>query len=71
MNADERIGELNALLRAAGVGSHATLAGAHGDIAVVHGALPASVLPLAERIRALGFRHVTVDLASLPGAADD
>lgn len=62
MKDSERLASLVALLREAGVGGGASVAGAQADIAVVHDATPAEVQPLEARIRELGFRHVTVDL---------
>jgi hypothetical protein len=62
-----RIATLCALLREAAVGSGCDVAGEAADIAVVRGALPDEVQPLVARIRALGFRHVSVDLATLSG----
>ena len=61
------IAAVRALLREAAVGSGCDVAGAAADIAVVKGALPEEVRPFVARIRALGFRHVSVDLATLPG----
>ena len=70
MTETERVDALTSLLRAEGVGNGASVAGAHGDIAVVHGASLAEVQPLVDRIRELGFRHVTIDLATLIRESD-
>jgi hypothetical protein len=61
--ADLRVAELLTLLRRAGI-EHASVqvAGHAADIAVVRNSTPARIAPLAEQIRALGFRYVTVDL---------
>lgn len=66
-----RAERLLALVRDAGIGTGASCVGAHDDIAVIHGAHPDEVRAHAEQIRALGFRHVTVDLGTLArGRAD-
>jgi hypothetical protein len=54
------------LLAGAGVAAQVDVAGHAGDVLVVH-ASPADLArlrPLTDRLRALGFRYVTVDLAT-------
>ena len=54
------------LLAGAGLGAQVEIAGHASDVLVVHAA-PADVArlrPLTDRLRALGFRYVTVDLAT-------
>ena len=61
---------LQALLTEAGIPGRAAVAGFRQEVAVVAtgAAHLAAVEALSERIRALGFRYVTVDLDSLARA---
>jgi len=62
---DERLTAMAALLDREGIGFDAvTIAGADGDVAVVRTAdVDADRLSaIARRIKALGFRYVTIDL---------
>lgn len=70
MNGEARAISLRELVGSLGIGGRTSVAGAENDIAVFHGVLPDAVSPFADRIRNLGFRHVTLDLASMPADPD-
>jgi hypothetical protein len=58
-----RVHALEALLRAEGIPARGDAAGAGADIAVIAGAIdPARIRPLSDRVRALGFRFITIEL---------
>ncbi|MEX0893907.1 MAG: hypothetical protein WEB88_17190 [Gemmatimonadota bacterium] len=67
---DARVEELQALLAEAGIPGSAAVAGFRQEVAVVAtgAAHLAAVEALSQRIRALGFRYVTVDLETLARA---
>jgi hypothetical protein len=67
---DTRVRKLEAMLRADGVTAKVSCVGSTRDIAVVHGGTPTVLAPYRDRARDLGFRFLTVDLATLPGAGD-
>jgi hypothetical protein len=68
MNQDTRLAAVRSLLIEVGlVDARVTSAGAADDVAVVHGATPEQLVGLSQRVRALGFRYVTVDLEDSAG----
>ena len=68
MRDDARLDAVRALLVEVGLpDTRVTSAGAARDVAVVHGATPEQLAGLSQRVRALGFRYLTVDLEDIAG----
>jgi hypothetical protein len=68
MKVAARLDAVRALLIEVGLqNARVTSAGAADDVAVVHGATPEQLSGLSQRVRALGFRYLTVDLADSAG----
>jgi hypothetical protein len=66
MKHDTRLDAIRALLAEVGmVNARVSSAGAANDVAVVHGATLEQLASLSQRVRALGFRYLTVDLEDI------